>query len=402
MKKFVIVSTVLLLIGASLFGYSLYHYIDVTRPSAVAVPSKQSSEESPTEEPKLDRAALDDSGIFSENYEKASAAVSEMSLEQQVGQMLLGSVSDASAAATDVKRYALGGVMFENESFDYMTKEQVAEAVSAVAEAAQVSPMLAVQEEGGNVNSVSSHEAFSDVTFDSPRNLYASGGLAAVEKTEDAKADFLHELGFNLNLAPVADLAQEFNHIMYSRSLSGEAKSTGDYAAYCAKFNQAKGVSVTLKHFPGYGTLPDTVESVVIDERDAASIRSTDYAPFKAGAEAGAHFIMVSNVVVKSIDPSHTAALSPAIHRELRDEVGFTGLIMTDLIDRADYSAYADEKPVAVAAVLAGNDVILVRDYATAYNAILQAAKDGTVDPDIIRQACTRIIAYKYTAGLIE
>ena len=402
MKKFVIVSTVLLLIGASLFGYSLYHYISVTNPSAVAAPSSQTPTEPAGEEPTLNRASLDDNGIFSANYEKASAYVAEMSREQMVGQILLGSVSDTSAAATDVKRYALAGVLFENESFDYLTKEQVTEAVAAVGEAAEVSPILAVQEEGGNVNSVSSHEAFSDVTFSSPRNLYDSGGLAAVEKEEDKKAEFLHELGFNLNLAPVVDLASEFNHIMYSRSLSGEVQSTSDYTAYAAKFNQAKGISVALKHFPGYGTLPDTVDSVVTDDREASSIRSNDYAPFKAGAEAGAHFIMVSNVVVQNIDSAHTAALSPDIHRELREDVGFTGLVMTDLIDRADYSAYSDGKPVAVAAVLAGNDLILVRDYASAYNAILDAVKDGTIDPDIIRQACTRVIAYKYTAGLIE
>ena len=111
---------------------------------------------------------------------------------------------------------------------------------------------------------------------------------------------------------------------------------------------------------------------------------------------------MISNVVVQNIDANHTAALSPALHQELRDAVGFTGLIITDVIDRADYSAYADGKNVAVAAVLAGNDMILVRDYAAAYTAILAAVNDGTIDDATLKKACTRIIAYKYAAGMLE
>ena len=402
MKRFVIVSTVLLLIGAGLFGYSLYNYIEVTRPAVSASPAGGDKAQSATEEPKLDRASLEDSGIFSANYEKAAEDAAQMTKEQMIGQLLLGAVSSTDAAVTDVKRYSLAGVSFNSECFDYMDKDQITAAVDSVHDAPAISPILAVEEEGGRRNAVSSHSVFTDTAFDSPRNLFASGGLAAVEKAEDEKAQFLSGLGFNLNLAPVVDLAAEFNHIMYSRSLSEDVQTTSAYAEYVSRFNQAKGVSVTLKHFPGYGTLPDTVDSIVTDTRDASAIRSTDYAPFKAGANAGAHCIMISNVVIQNIDPAHTAALSQIMHRELREEVGFTGLIIADLSGSVDYSAYCDGHSAPVAAVLAGNDLILTDDYASAYTSILAAVNDGTVDPDIIRQACTRVLAYKYTAGLIE
>ena len=123
---------------------------------------------------------------------------------------------------------------------------------------------------------------------------------------------------------------------------------------------------------------------------------------FKKGVEAGAHFVMVSNVVVKNIDASHTAALSPAIHNELRNTVGFTGLIMTDVLDDADYSAYADGKKPVVQAVLAGNDVILVRNYAAAHADILAAVKSGEITEEQLKNTCTRIISYKYAAGIMS
>jgi beta-N-acetylhexosaminidase len=323
-----------------------------------------------------------------------------MTKEQMIGQMLLGVTADPSTAAADVNRYSLAGVLFDSECFDYKTEEEVRTAVAQVASAAKIAPILAAQEEGGRVTTVTGH-ADTEKTFASPRNIFEEGGIAAVEKAEDEKAEYLKSLGFNLNLAPVIDLPNSLDQIMYSRSLSGDAQLTATYAEYVAKFNQAKGVSVALKHFPGYGTINDTVESIVVDTRDASTIRTTDYIPFKAGVAAGAHFVMVSNVVVESIDPSHIASTSSLLHQELRGAVGFTGIIMTDVIDRTDYSYYADGRSVPVAAVLAGNDLILVRDYAAAYTSILSAVNDNTIPIDTIQKACTRVIAYKYATGLL-
>lgn len=405
MKRFMIISTVLILISAGIFGYSLHHYLEVTN-SEPAKKNASPTEVSPTEEtvpvtPTLNSDTIEDNGIFSAYYDRASQYVSSLSKEQMVGQMIIGVADDANTAVVDINRYSLAGVLFSTDFFDYMSRDEVRAAVERVRAAAPIAPVLAVTEEGGNRNSVSNHANFDDVTFESPRNTYEAGGLAAVERLEDQKTQFLKELGFNLNLAPVLDLAQEFDQIMYSRSLCGEVQATSTYAEYVSKFNQAKGVSAALKHFPGYGTINDTAEPIVVDTRDASTIRSVDYQPFKAGAEAGAHFIMISNVVVESIDPDHTAALSPTLHRELRDAVGFTGLIITDQLDNTDYSAYSDGRDVAVAAVLAGNDLIIVKDYAAAYSAILSAVNDGTVSEEILRQVCTRIIAYKYATGLM-
>lgn len=411
MKKFVIISTALILLAAGFFGYSLYHYMEVSdllpkKSTAAADATEAPAEQADaTEAPGTLSDSINDGGIFSANYEKAAAYVENMSKEEMVGQMIVGVCTDTTTAASEINKYALSGMLFKSDNFTYMTSEEVAAAVKGIASEAKTKPILAAQEEGGSYTTVSDLSSFTQYDYNAPRVDFASGGLQAVEKVEDEKTLLLKGLGFNLNLAPVVDLPDSSDQIMYSRALTDDVDTVSAYAEYTAKFNQAKGVSVALKHFPGYGTIPDSANtgySAVTDDRAADTIRSTDYQPFKKGAQAGAHFIMVSNVVVKNIDSAHTAALSPAIHSELRGTVGFSGLIMTDLLDDMDYSAYADGNKTAVAAVLAGNDIILVNDYAAACSDILAAAEAGTISDDMLKNACTRVIAYKYTAGIMS
>ena len=409
MKKFVIISTILILLAAGFFGYSLYHYMQVTeliKPETVKTTDETGEKKDQNaSEASDEQSASSDGGIFAANYEKAKVYVDTMTKEQMAGQMLMGICADPSAAASEINKYGLSGMLFESANFEGMTPEQVTTALHSVTAQSELKPILAAQEEGGSYTTVSDLSTFSDHDFNSLRVDFAAGGLQAVEKAEDDKSTMLKTLGFNLNLAPVVDMPDSADQIMYSRSISNDVNTVSAFAEYAAKFNQAKGVSVALKHFPGYGTIPDSANTgtgAVVDERAADTIRNTDYQPFIKGVQAGAHFVMVSNVVVKNIDSAHTAALSPSVHNELRDTVGFSGLIITDVLDGADYSAYADGKKPAVQAVLAGNDIILVRDYASAYNDIIAALGDGTINEDQLKNACTRILAYKYTAGIVN
>lgn len=412
MKKFVIISTILILLAAGFFGYSLYNYMQVTeliKPKAADTSAtvSENTSNAVTEPTTAAQAAEGNSGgdLFAANMDKAKTYVDGMTKEQMAGQLILGICSDPSAVSAEVNKYTLAGMLFESDNFQGMSPEDVTAVLRKAAAESNVKPILAAQEEGGSYTTVSDLSTFTNYDFNSIRVDFAAGGLQAVEKTEDEKANMLKSLGFNLNLAPVVDMPDSSDQIMYSRSLGADADTVCAYAEYVSKFTQNKGISVALKHFPGYGTIPDsavTGNGAVVDERAAETIRNTDYQPFKKGAQAGARFIMVSNVVVKNIDSAHTAALSPTVHNELRGSVGFTGIIMTDLLDGADYSSYAEGKKPAVQAILAGNDIVYVRDYASAYNDIVAAVNDGTISESLLRDACTRVIAYKYTAGLMS
>ena len=414
MKKFIIISAILLLLAAGAFGYSLYHFMQVndlftkSETAATEAVTEAAASQGATEgaaKVKRDDTAVDTSNVFAAGADKAATYAADMTNEEMVGQLLLGICADSSTASSEISKYSLAGMLFVTDNFRDMDKEQISAALTAAGADAKVKPILAAQEEGGNYTTISDLPAFSEYDFNSPRTEFDSGGLQAVEKAEDDKTTMLKSVGFNMNLDPVVDLASSSDQMMYSRSISDDVEKVSAYAEYTAKFNQAKGISAVLSHFPGYGTIPDsayTGAGAVEDDRAAETIRGTDYTPFKKGAAAGAHCIMMSNVLVKNLDAAHTAALSPSIHTELRNTIGFSGLIMTDVLDDADYSAYAEGNKPAVQAVLAGNDLILVRDYAAAYSDILAAVQAGTISESQLKEACTRVLAYKYTVGIMK
>ncbi len=106
---------------------------------------------------------------------------------------------------------------------------------------------------------------------------------------------------------------------------------------------------------------------------------------------------MVSHNIVTSIDSENPATLSKGVHNILRENLGFTGIIITDdLAMKATKIPNATEK-----AVLAGNDLIIVTDYEKSINEIKSAIDEGRIDIDVIDKMTFRVLAWKYYKGLI-
>ncbi len=411
MKKFLIVSISLILVAAVAFGASLFHYIDVTKddstPSQVSKNDKENKKEDKEDkkEPVVDAkmpSDWNDNGIFKDNYDKAYSYVLSLSDEQLVGQVLIGTCPIDDTASTTATKFALSGYVFSADNFAMMDESGVKEHIASFNKNASTPMIMAVKEEGGAVTAISDLDAFPQYDFYSPRDIFAQGGLDALKESEQQKADMLKSVGINLNLAPVCDMGEEMNHIMYSRSLGGTTQDTCDYVSNTTEISQSKGVSVALKHFPGYGTCPDTLESVVVDTREISTFETNDFKPFEAGVNKGAHVVMMSNALVQNLDPNCVVSLSDYAHTVLMDRIGFSGLIMTDNLNNADYSAYANGNDVYVQAVLAGNDLVMVSNVEEAYKAILGGLNDGTIDKEILQKACTRVVAYKYLAGIMD
>lgn len=407
MKKFLTISIVSILVAVIAFSASLYYFIDVTKADEETVDQVTptvavSSTEMPTETLTTIPAEFQDGGIFSSNYEKAYVYMQSMTKEQMVGQLLLGTCPVDETAQTAMTKYALSGYYYTADNFYAMSTDEIKSAIASYQQNASTPMIMAVKEEGGAVTALSDLEAFPEFEFDSPRNTFAQGGLEAVKETEVSKATMLASVGINLNLAPVCDMAEDYTQIMYSRSLGGMVEETSQYVKEVTEVSQNKGVSVALKHFPGYGTIPDSYEPVVVDTREASVFTTTDYKPFEAGIDAGAHCVMMSNVLVQSLDPNCISSLSERTHKTLREDLKFTGLIITDNLNKADYSQYADGKDVYVQAVLAGNDLIMVDNIEDAYTAILQGVNDGTISIETLQRACMRVLAYKYTTGIMK
>ena len=325
--------------------------------------------------------------------------IASMTLEEKVGQLFLARCPGANAIE-QLQKYHLGGYILFVHDTKGQTKESLAATIAAYQEASAIPMLIAVDEEGGTVCRISNVSTLRDSKFPSPRDLYSKGGMELVLSTEAEKSQLLKELGINVNLGPVCDITTKSAAFMYKRSLGQSPELTGEFAAQmCAVMNN-NGIGSVLKHFPGYGNNTDTHTAVARDKRTLEELESCDLVPFATAIEAGCDAIMVSHTIVDCLDKEYPASLSPTVHSYLRSNMVFGGVIVTDdLVMSAITDLYGDGE-AAVLAVLAGNDLLCVTNYAVQYQAVLDAVQTGRIPMELLDIAVERILLWKYRLGL--
>ena len=326
--------------------------------------------------------------------------ISDMSLEQRVGQLFLARCN-AETAIQDIQQYHLGGLVLFGEDFENQSMESMRQTIAAYQDAAEKPLLIAVDEEGGDVTRVSRFSAFREKRFSSLRKRYDAGGLEAVLTEEEEKCRLLSDLGINVNLGPVCDITTDPAAFMYTRSLGQDAQTTADVTAAIVNLMRDFRVGSVLKHFPGYGNNADTHTGIAVDSRPLSDFESQDFLPFSAGIQAGCGGILVGHILVEALDPELPASLSPAVHRYLREELGFSGVIMTDDLVMQAITDQFGAGEAAVMAVLAGNDLLCSTEYAVQYEAVLQAVLDGRIDIDVLNSAVRNVLEWKISLGLL-
>jgi beta-N-acetylhexosaminidase len=164
----------------------------------------------------------------------------------------------------------------------------------------------------------------------------------------------------------------------------------------------ANGIGCTLKHFPGYGNNADTHKGLSVDNRSYDTFVNSDFIPFKAGIKAGAGSILVSHNIVKCMDANLPASLSPAVHKILREDLGFQGVIMTDDLKMNAIKEYIGVQVSAVLAIKAGNDLVVASDFDVQIPSVLAAVKDGNITEDRLNESVLRILEWKLRLGIIS
>ena len=222
--------------------------------------------------------------------------------------------------------------------------------------------------------------------------------MNAISEDTKEKSRLLKSLGLNLNLAPVVDVSTNPSDYMYNRTIGENTVITSEYAKTVIEASKGTGVSYTLKHFPGYSNNADTHTGSSTDTRSLSDIRTNDLPPFEAGINADAEAVLVSHNIVTSIDSSNPASLSSGVHDLLRNDLNFTGVIITDDLSMGATSSITD---AAVKAVKAGNDLIITTDYEESFNSIKSSVSSGTLSENDIDRHVFRILAWKYYKGLM-
>ena len=331
---------------------------------------------------------------------RAQELLDGMTLEEKVGQMFIARCpeTDAAQLAAD---YHLGGYILFGRDFKDKTAEQVTTDIQSCQDAAEIPLLIAVDEEGGTVNRVSSNPNLRSSPFRSPQSLYSEGGLELVRSDAQEKCRLLESLGININFAPVCDVSQDPADFIYDRTLGRDAQETSQYVAAVVETMAEEGMGSVLKHFPGYGNNTDTHTGVAYDDRPYDTCLTSDFLPFQAGIAAGADMVLVSHNIVSAMDEASPASLSPEVHRVLREDLGFTGVIVTDDLVMDGVRDFAGDDEAAVLAVQAGNDLLCCTDFQTQVPAVLAAVESGEITEEQIDAAVLRVLTMKLRLGIL-
>lgn len=331
----------------------------------------------------------------------AESLLAQMSIEEMVGQLFLARCPETDAI-DDIQIYHLGGYILFGRDFKKQTPSSVRQTLENYQTAASVPMLIAVDEEGGTVNRVSSEATFRASPFPSPRSLYNQGGQELVVDTEIEKCQLLTSLGININMAPVCDITTDPHAFMYDRSLGLDAKETSSVICAMVATMKENHLGSVLKHFPGYGNNADTHIGIATDTRSYDQLAQEDLKPFIAGIQAGCDSILVSHTIVSALDEEYPASLSPEVHRFLRQKLHFQGVILTDDLSMQAISDVYGVEESAVLAVLAGNDLLCSSDYQVQYQAVLNAVQNGRISEEQIKESVLRILKWKADLGLLD
>ena len=341
-----------------------------------------------------------------EREERLMEYLRGMTIEEKVGQLFFA-FCPASGAEEKIARCHLGGVLlftrdYQDESGNWLTAEAVSSKLEAFQTAAAQDTGLRLfigsDEEGGTVTRASRNPYLFPQKSRSPQELYAAGGVGAVLNDAMEKSFRLSELGVNVNFAPVCDVCRSTKDFIYDRTLGQNAETTADYVLRVVLAMGDAGMGSVLKHFPGYGGNADTHTGAAVDERSYGEFEAVDFLPFRAGIEAHGKiepFVLMSHNIVTCMDAELPASLSPAVHRVLREELGFEGVVLTDDLAMNAVKACAKDSSAAVLALLAGNDMIVTADFEAQISQVLVAIEDGTLPMDVIDAACLRVLRAK-------
>ncbi len=340
--------------------------------------------------------------------EVVQSCIDDMSLEDKVAGLFI--VTPESITGVDkaikagdgtkeaLEKYPVGGVIYfaQNIQSESQIKEMVANTVSY----SKYPLFIAVDEEGGRVARLQT--ALKLEATDPAQTIGEGGDANAAYEAYSEIGDRLVEYGFNLDLAPVADvLTNDANKAIGDRSFGSDPAVVSGMVTSSVQALKEKGIYTCVKHFPGQGSVgEDTHEGMATTDRSADDMKNTDIAPFLAGIEAGADMVMVGHFICPSLteDSTTPCSLSKAVMTDLlRGEYGYNGVIITDALSMTAISEYYSADEAAIKALKAGSDMILMpEDFETAYNGVLEAVKDGTIDEKRIDDSLARVYRIKY------
>lgn len=344
--------------------------------------------------------------------QKIDGYLDDMTLEEKAAQLFMIQpeaildVGTAVAAGDTTKKaidqYPVGGFIYFGDNLQ--SKEQTQEMLSNVqayyAERMGFPVFLSVDEEGGTVARVAHTGNFDVPHIGDMADIGASGDIDAAKQVGEDIGNYLSELGFNLDFAPVADvLSNPENTVVSKRSFGSDPELVSDMAIAVSDGLEENGVLSTYKHFPGHGaTEADTHKGYAYTNKTLEQLEACELIPFQRCIDADAKIIMAAHISVPEVagDDTPTSLSKTMVTDILRNKLGYTGIVVTDAMNMGAITAEYTSGEAAVKALQAGVDIVLMpENFQEAYQGVLDAVKEGTLTEERIDASVTRILTVK-------
>jgi len=207
-------------------------------------------------------------------------------------------------------------------------------------------------------------------------------------------------IGLNWILAPVVDVNNNpDNPVINVRAFGDRADVVAQLTRAFIQGTQPFPMLTSAKHFPGHGdTATDSHLSLPVIEHDFERLQRLELVPFREAIAAKTDSIMTAHLQLPHLDPERPATLSKlTLTGLLRQDMGFSGLIVTDAMVMGGITQQYGDSEAAVMAVEAGADVLMMPgDVEGAIAAISKAVAAGRISKAQILQSVERIWRAKH------
>lgn len=344
--------------------------------------------------------------------EMIDAKIAEMSLEDKVAGLFIVTPEAITGVSTVVQagdgtrqaleRYPVGGLIYFKKNIK--SEEQLKTMLENTVQYAKYPLFLAVDEEGGTLVSRILSAGLGPAV-DSAEAIGAGGDPQAAYQAGLTIGSTLAGLGFNLDFAPVADVANVENSVMKERSFGSDAVLVAEFVTSMSRGIEESGVSSCLKHFPGLGcTTEDTHDGIVSTDRTLEQFTGEEFVVFQAGIDAGADMIMVGHALAPEVTGDNLpCTFSRTLVTDiLREQMNYDGVVITDALNMTAISEYYGAGEAACRALLAGCDMLLMpEDFKAALEGVIEAVQNGNIDEQRINDSLRRVYRIKY-ADMME
>ena len=360
-----------------------------------------------TEEPE----ATETQTVVDPLVEQAAQIVSGMTLEEKVAQMFFitpealtgyGQVTVAGDATNEAyQKYPVGGLIYNSQNLVDIdqTKTMMAKMQQYADSRISLPVFLGVDEEGGSVTRIASNEAYGITNVGNMSDIGATGDTQNAYQAGVTIGTYLSDLGFNLDFAPVADVLTVSDSVIGNRSFGTDSELVASMALSELQGLESMGIQGVMKHFPGHGGVSgDSHSGAVSTDKSLEELFASELVPFQRAIDGGAEFLMVGHIAAPNVTGDDTpASLSKVMITDvLRTQMGYQGVVITDAMNMTAITANHAADEAAVLAVNAGADMILMpEDFGKAYNGVIDAVNNGTIEEYRINEAVVRIVKAK-------